>query len=231
MRSPNGGARRCGALHLRFLRNSQAPTSAHPGRVLAFTPIAGSTAKASAKGGDNEAIDFSSMARVEPGDGNGLGATLRAQRHGRDHGPLASQLGRCGGQQEDLRRDGWHAHQGRRVRHRAVPRRGRDAESARCEIATVRGHRRLGGQSCRLHRAERPGLRRQVEGRGRAGATGQQQQDGSGLCHYAGRPEDRNSGGQAAERSDPARARPLLPAGSRDPREPGLVREDVRRQA
>src|SRR3954471_9326029 len=52
-----------------------------------------STAKASAKGGDNEATDFSSMARVEPGGGNGLGATLRAQRHGRDHGPLASQLG------------------------------------------------------------------------------------------------------------------------------------------
>jgi len=52
LRSPKGGACRCGALCLRFLR-SQAPTSAHPGRVVAFTPIAGSTAKASATGGGN----------------------------------------------------------------------------------------------------------------------------------------------------------------------------------
>ena len=37
-----------------------------------------------------------------------------------------------------------------------------------------------------------------------AGVPVQQRQDGSGLCHHAGRPEDRNPGGQAAERSDPA---------------------------
>src|SRR3954447_5991602 len=78
-------------------RGTRKPSFRTPRPSASVHAIAGSTAKASAKGGDNEAIDFSSMARVELGDRNGLGATLRAQRHGRDHGPLASQLGRCGG--------------------------------------------------------------------------------------------------------------------------------------
>src|SRR6476646_2144829 len=99
VRSPNGGARRL--LRPASSRSAElaSPNFRTPRPSASVHAIAGSTAKASAKGGDNEAIDFSSMARVEPGDRNGLGATLRAQRHGRDHGPLASQLGRCGGQQ------------------------------------------------------------------------------------------------------------------------------------
>src|SRR5882672_7327592 len=75
-------------------------TYARPGRVLVFTAIARTNARSIGEinwrdqlgGGSDEKIDDGSMAGVEPDGGNGIGTTLRAQRSGRDHGTLASQL-------------------------------------------------------------------------------------------------------------------------------------------
>src|SRR5258708_11057424 len=44
------------------------------------------------QGGDYANIDDSSIARVDPDGRDGLGAAVRAQRSGRDHGTLAPQF-------------------------------------------------------------------------------------------------------------------------------------------
>src|SRR5262245_20545745 len=55
-----------------------------------------------AAGGDCESTHSGAMARNELGNSIGLGATVAAQRSGRDNGALAPQLRRCGCQQENL---------------------------------------------------------------------------------------------------------------------------------
>src|SRR5215467_3828677 len=58
------------------------------------------------QGGSDDQTDCSIVSLVDGGGRFRLRSTLHAQRRRRDHGPLASQLARCRGPEEDVRRHG-----------------------------------------------------------------------------------------------------------------------------
>ena len=150
----------------------------------------------------HEKIDFSSVARVEPGGGTALAQPYAPNEAGVTMGHWHLNSRDVDANKKIFLAMGGTDGPAGRLQRVIFPGVVVNPQSGAGSPAGDRRHGRIGGQSRRLHREERAGVRRQVEGRRRSGAARQQRPARSGLCGDAGRPADRNPGKQ-----EPARCR------------------------